>query len=191
MRFSARWRAWAAHHRVHVGIVFALVYVAFSMPSPRTFWLGAAIVVLGESIRVWACGHLVRNEELTREGPYRHVRHPLYVGSFLIGIGLALLAEHQLLWLGAFAALYLGFYLPAIYVEELRLQSLFGAEYLEYMDEVPRFVPIPGRSHAWDQEQGPAARFSRDKSRRNREMRTVAVMALLLVVQYLKGLIPL
>ena len=68
MRLAARWRAWAAHHRVHVGIIFALAYVAFSRPDMTTFWYGAAIVALGEGIRVWACGHLVRNEELTRDG---------------------------------------------------------------------------------------------------------------------------
>jgi len=88
MRLTARWRAWAAHHRVHVGIVFALAYVAFSRPSAQTFWYGALLVVVGESIRVWACGHLVRNEELTRDGPYSIVRHPLYLGSLLIGLGL-------------------------------------------------------------------------------------------------------
>lgn len=187
MRLTARWRAWAAHHRVHVGIVFALAYVAFSRPSPVTFWYGAAVVALGESIRVWACGHLVRNEELTRDGPYRLVRHPLYLGSFLIGLGLVLLAQHQWIWFAAFAALYGGFYLPAMYVEELRLQSLFGPEYLEYMDEVPRFIPRPRRRDPWRENGQGTAGFSPEKSRRNREMRTVAVMILLLAVQYLKG----
>jgi protein-S-isoprenylcysteine O-methyltransferase Ste14 len=186
MRLTARWRAWAAHHRVHVGIAFALAYVAFSRPSPVTFWYGAAVVALGESIRVWACGHLVRNEELTRDGPYSVVRHPLYLGSLLIGLGLVVLAEHQWLWMTAFVALYAGFYLPAMYVEELRLQSLFGPEYLEYMDEVPRLIPSPRRRVSPASPEAPTG-FSREKSRRNREMRTVAVMILLLVVQYLKG----
>ena len=187
MRLAARWRAWAAHHRVHVGIIFALAYVAFSRPDMATFWWGALVVAAGEGIRVWACGHLVRNEELTRDGPYRLVRHPLYLGSLLIGLGLVALAEHQLIWLAAFGALYIGFYLPAMYVEELRLQSLFGAEYLEYMDEVPRLIPLPRRADPW-RDSGPRETgFSREKSRRNREMRTVLVMAVLLVVQYLKG----
>ncbi|NKB90142.1 MAG: hypothetical protein GKS06_18190 [Acidobacteria bacterium] len=187
MRLAARWRAWAAHHRVHVGIVFALAYVAFSRPDMSTFWVGALLVAAGEGTRVWACGHLVRNEELTRDGPYRFVRHPLYLGSLLIGLGLVGLAEHQLVWLAAFSGLYIGFYLPAMYVEELRLQSLFGAEYLEYMDDVPRLIPLPRRSDPWQDPDPKESGFSVEKSRRNREMRTVAVMALLLLVQYLKG----
>ena len=186
MRLSARWRAFASHHRVHVGIFFALGYVAFSRPSPDRFWIGAALVALGEGIRVWACGHLVRNEVLTRDGPYRHVRHPLYLGSLLIGVGLAVLAANWWLWLAAFVLLYVAFYLPAMYVEELRLQSLFGAEYLEYMDAVPRLVPRPARREPWSGETEAGSSFSWEISRRNREMRTVVVMIALLVVQALK-----
>lgn len=186
MRVNARWRAWASHHRVHVGIVFALLYVALSRPSPDRLLLGAVIVAAGEAIRVWACGYLVRNEVITRDGPYALVRHPLYVGSLLIGIGLAVLAQYTWIWLGAFGVLYFGFYLPAMYVEELRLQSLFGAEYQEYMEEVPRLVPRLGRRENWPPEDREVQTFDRDLARRNREMRTVVVMAALIVVQALK-----
>ena len=63
MRFIERWRALASHHRVHAGILFALLYVALSRTSGERFVIGAAIVVVGEAIRVWACGYLVRNIE--------------------------------------------------------------------------------------------------------------------------------
>lgn len=188
MRLTARWRAWAAHHRVHVGIFFALFYVAFSRPDAARLLPGALLVALGEGIRVWACGYLVRNEELTRDGPYRLVRHPLYLGTLLIGTGLGVLAQYGWLWVALFAVLYVGFYLPAMYVEELRLQSLFGAEYQEYMEEVPRLVPRPGRQPEWpDDEHRERKQFSWDQAqKRNREMRTVVVMAALLVLQAVK-----
>lgn len=186
MRLSARWRALAAHHRVHVGILFALLYVAVSRPAPERLLLGALVVAAGEAIRLWACGYLVRNEILTRDGPYALVRHPLYLGSLLIGIGLASLAQYAIVWLGAFAVLYLFFYLPAMYVEELRLQSLFGAEYQEYMEEVPRLFPRPTRRPSWPEERRTAETFSWERAVRNREMRTVVVMAALIVVQALK-----
>ena len=44
-------------------------------------------------------------------------------------------------WLLAFLALYVAFYGPAMHVEELRLQSLFGTEYREYMTDVGRLWP--------------------------------------------------
>ncbi len=189
MRLTARWRAWASHHRVHVGIIFALFYVAFSPPDATRLLAGALIVVLGEGIRVWACGYLVRNEELTRDGPYQMVRHPLYLGSLLIGLGLSLLAQHGLAWAGSFAFLYLAFYLPAMYVEELRLQSLFGAEYQEYIEETPRLLPHVRRQQDWPagSERRTRKSFSWDRAQtRNRELRTVAVMAALIIVQALK-----
>lgn len=189
MRLTARWRAWASHHRVHVGIFFALFYVAFSRPDATRLLAGTAIVALGEGIRVWACGYLVRNQELTRDGPYRMVRHPLYLGSLLIGLGLSLLAQHALAWAGSFAFLYLAFYLPAMYVEELRLQSLFGAEYQEYLEETPRLLPHLRRRQDWPAGTERRARksFSWDQAQtRNRELRTVAVMAALIIVQALK-----
>ena len=188
MRLTAKWRAWASHHRVHVGIFFAIFYVALSRPSPERFLFGAALVAIGESIRVWACGYLVRNKVLTRRGPYARLRHPLYLGSLLIGIGLAVLAQQWIAWLAAFGLLYLGFYLPAMYVEELRLQSLFGAEYQEYMEEVPRLWPRLQPSRVLAEQAPEDDGFSWEISRRNREMRTVAVMAALLVIQALKGL---
>ena len=41
-------------------------------------------------MRVWAAGHLLKAREVTRSGPYRFVAHPLYLGSSLIGVGLAI-----------------------------------------------------------------------------------------------------
>ena len=110
MRLIERWRTWASHHRVHAGILFALLYVALSRTSGDRFVFGATLVVIGEIIRVWACGHLARNVELARHGPYGYVRNPLYLGSLLIGSGLALLAVSVPIWLGGFTLLYLGFY---------------------------------------------------------------------------------
>ncbi len=186
MRLIERWRAWAAHHRVHAGILFALLYVALSRTSAERFMLGAAFVAAGEAIRVWACGHLVRNVELTRGGPYRHVRNPLYLGSLLIGLGLAALALRAPIWLAGFAVLYAGFYLPTMHVEELRLQSLFGAEYKEYLERVPRLVPGTRPGDPWEDNADERSPFSWQQARDNRELRTVAVMVALLIVQALK-----
>jgi len=189
MRLIERWRAWASHHRVHAGILFALSYVALSRTSGQRFVLGAAVVIVGETIRVWACGHLVRNVELTRAGPYRFVRNPLYLGSLFIGLGLALLTVSAPIWLAGLAILFLGFYLPTMHVEELRLQSLFGAEYQEYIERVPRLLPAVRRHDAWEVGAAEPSPFSWQQARQNRELRTVGVMMALLIVQALKLLL--
>jgi len=182
---SRRWRRWAAHNRVRVTMFFALVYVAFSFPDPVRLLPGALLVALGQSTRLWAAGHLQRNVELARGGPYRWVRHPLYLGSFLMGVGLALVAVHAPAWLTAFLILYVAFFWPAMHVEELRLQSLFGAEYQEFMVEVPRLLP-----RLWPIRRGPqpppAGSFSWERALANRELRSAAAMAALLILQGLK-----
>ena len=55
-----------------------------------------AAALLGEALRTWSSGTLVKNEVLTTEGPYALCRNPLYVGNFLIGFGGALFGHGTL-----------------------------------------------------------------------------------------------
>ena len=64
-------------------------------PTSRSLVIGAAIAIVGESMRLWAAGHLEKSKEVTQSGPYRYTRHPLYLGSSLIGIGLAVAANNR------------------------------------------------------------------------------------------------
>ena len=43
-----------------------------------------------KALRIWAAGHLNKSREVTSSGPYRWFAHPLYVGSSVMGVGLAL-----------------------------------------------------------------------------------------------------
>ena len=51
---------------------------------------GGAVACVGEAIRIWAAGHLNKSREVTSSGPYRWSAHPLYVGSTVMGVGLAI-----------------------------------------------------------------------------------------------------
>ena len=51
--------------------------------------IGGAIALVGEMLRIWAAGHLDKGREVTQSGPYRFTRHPLYVGSAIIALGVA------------------------------------------------------------------------------------------------------
>lgn len=179
------WRRWAAHNRVRVTMLFAVAYVAFSQPSASRLLLGVGLVALGQSLRLWASGCLERNVTLACSGPYAYVRHPLYLGSLIMGIGLALAVQSPLWWLLAFLLLYVAFYGPAMHVEELRLQSLFGSEYQEYMLYVGRLWPRSRRSSSYTEARSRAS-FSWQRSLQNKELRSAAAMAALLVVQAIK-----
>ena len=49
--------------------------------------------VVGEALRIWAAGHLEKGREVTRSGPYRWTRHPLYIGSAIIALGVVIAAR--------------------------------------------------------------------------------------------------
>src|SRR5688500_16903310 len=85
-RLLARWR-------VFLGFVFSAIVLWLATPTLRSLAIGGVIAIIGESIRLWAAGHLEKSKEVTSSGPYRYTRHPLYLGSSLIGIGMAVAAN--------------------------------------------------------------------------------------------------
>jgi len=85
-------------------------------------------------------------------GPYAYVRHPLYLGTFLIGGGFCLIAGH--LWVSAAAlGLFLTIYRRKMAQEEALLRDEVGTPYIVYQAAVPRWLPTwqryPNRQGRW------------------------------------------
>ena len=91
-------------------------------------------------MRAWSAGHIRKNQTLAVTGPYAWTRNPLYLGSFVLGLGFTIASNRPALVL-LFAALFLGIYLPVMRVEAATLQSLFGTDYRRYAEAVPLFFP--------------------------------------------------
>ena len=137
-RLLARWR-------VFLGFVFAAIVVWFATPSLQSLLIGAVIAIAGESIRVWAAGHLEKSKEVTQSGPYRYTRHPLYLGSSLIGIGMALAANNVMVFV--IVIVYLALTLTAaMRSEEAHLREKFGDAYDAYAQK--RAAPMI-RQFSW------------------------------------------
>ncbi len=148
---------WVARVRVTAGFVVSVAAFWLARPTWQSLALGGTVGLVGESLRLWAAGHLEKEREVTSSGPYRWVRHPLYVGSALLGVGFVIAARHALVAL--FVVLYLSIWLSAaVRLEETVLRAKFGDEYGRYVDGAD--VPTPRR-------------FSLDRVRRNREPKTV------------------
>jgi protein-S-isoprenylcysteine O-methyltransferase Ste14 len=153
-----------ARLRVPTGFLAGILALWLAHPTWRTLAIGAIVAVAGEAIRVWAAGHLEKGREVTASGPYALTRHPLYVGSTIIGIGLAIAAASVVV--GAVVLIYLGLTLTAaIRTEEAHLTEKFGAAYPEYR---------AGRTATVSRE------FSFDRVIRNREYR--AIVGLLIAI---------
>jgi protein-S-isoprenylcysteine O-methyltransferase Ste14 len=156
-----------ARRRVLIGFIAGLAAIWFSRPTRQTLLMGAIIAVLGEAIRIWAAGHLEKGREVTSSGPYRFSRHPLYLGSTIIGAGLAIASASVIV--AVLVALYLAVTLSAaIATEEAHLTEKFGGAYPAYRE---------GRAASEER------RFSFARAIKNREYRAVigllAVLALL------------
>ncbi|MCZ7618087.1 MAG: isoprenylcysteine carboxylmethyltransferase family protein [Myxococcota bacterium] len=135
--------------RVFAAYLAALALVLAARPTATGVGFGLLWITAGAALRVWATGHLHKNQELTISGPYAYLRHPLYAGALLIGIGLAIAAGPAV----ALVALPLGlgfffsYYLPyKERVESARLEGLYGDAYRHYRDGVRSLVP---RGRPW------------------------------------------
>src|SRR6187455_1835459 len=126
--------------RIPLGFLFAIVFVIFARPTAMTLIIGAAVAAIGVAIRAWASGHIRKAKVLATTGPYAYTRNPLYVGSFIMGIGFPVAAG--VWWLALiFSALFIGIYLPVMKVEADDMHSIFGDEFARYEADVPLFIP--------------------------------------------------
>lgn len=139
---------WIQRWRVPLGFLCAILFIIFARPRPVTLAIGAPVSILGLLLRAWASGHLRKNDALATAGPYAHTRNPLYLGSFIMGLGFTIASGRWELGL-LFVALFLGIYLPVMRVESATLGQLFGADFANYAQAVPMFLPrvtaYPGR----------------------------------------------
>jgi hypothetical protein len=167
-----------ARFRVALGWVFAPLVLVLANPTSESILVGTLVGLVGEGIRIWAAGHLNKAREVTSSGPYRFFSHPLYVGSSVMGVGLALASANPLA--AAIIALYLGVTLQAaIRNEEAFLRRTFGDAYDRYRSERVTF----GARRLQPSAVGPG-RFSLAQVMRNKEYRALAglLAAMLLLV---------
>ena len=166
-----------ARFRVALGWVFAPLILILANPSQESIVVGTVVALIGEAVRIWAAGHLNKSREVTSSGPYRYFAHPLYVGSSVMGAGLAIASANPIA--AALIALYLFVTLrAAIRNEEAFLRRTFGDRYDRYRrDGVV----------SWNTEVSAVAverRFSIGQAVANREHRALAGLftAMLLLV---------
>ena len=102
-------------------------------------WIAVGIGALG---RIWCSTYIsgFKNTLLITEGPYSITRNPLYLFSFIAGLGVMLLTE-TLVFPAVFAVIFLIYYRGVIKREEAYLASLHGASFNRYIQNVPRFFP--------------------------------------------------
>jgi protein-S-isoprenylcysteine O-methyltransferase Ste14 len=139
------------------------LWLAASTWIARSGWLGlssATLAVtlaalgclgLGAILRVWGTAYIgseimrdakMQGERFIAAGPYRYVRNPLYLGAWLVSLGVSILMPPSgaAFFLLAFSA----FLLVLLSAEEQFLLKRQGDAYQEYRRRVPRLLPRMG-----------------------------------------------
>ncbi len=111
----------------------------------RLIFLGAAIVA---AFYLFKSGHVVVSGEqrpttVISSGAFRYVRHPLYLGSILIYLGLTV-STVSLFCLGLLVVIVVFYNYIAGYEEKL-LEVKFGGAYVAYQKNTGKWVPHPGK----------------------------------------------
>ena len=146
-------RALLAFHALAFAVMyFGIGYAVIPGRVPNWFpgqrIAGTAVIAAGAALMVWALVYfrswrfratLNDSHELATGGPFRILRHPIYMGLNLLALGTALWVPSPIVW-AAFVLMAIGSDLRAR-AEENILQQAFGPSYREYCARTRRFVP--------------------------------------------------
>jgi protein-S-isoprenylcysteine O-methyltransferase Ste14 len=112
------------------------------------FAIAAVLLIAAALIRTWASAYLqsdvvyaaaIQTRSLVADGPYRHMRNPLYFANLLMAIGMGAMTSRI-----GFFVLLLGMLLfcyRLVLREEAELRAVQGESYEQYRKAVPRFWP--------------------------------------------------
>lgn len=135
-----------------IPFVFTTDYLVFS-PTLRTVLSYVAFILsaLGFAIRIYAVGTAARGtsgrntgdqvaDALNITGMYSMVRHPLYLGNYLIWIGIVAYTLNPY-FIIIVTLLYWLYYERIMLAEEMHLTRSYGDKYLSWASSVPAFIP--------------------------------------------------
>jgi protein-S-isoprenylcysteine O-methyltransferase Ste14 len=112
---------------------------------------GMVFYLMGYLLMVWALARLGGNyqvggnppraaDEMVIVGPYRFVRHPMYIAALCISLGLASLIQ-SLAFFSVFC-IYVALIILLVPAEEEGLRQAYGEQYIAYQQKVKRIVPL-------------------------------------------------
>lgn len=131
--------------------LFNILHLGQDTVAQPLIWIGVILVGVGGIIRLWAAASLGRfysrtlivqkEHNIVTKGPYKRIRHPGYLGSIFIGLGLGLASGNLILLLTIMGAAL--FYFPyRIHNEEKMLLATFDGEYKKYQERTRYIFPF-------------------------------------------------
>ena len=169
--------------RLILGWLFSVLFILDASPTLKSIGMSLPLIIFGESIRIWAAGTLHKTKELTVSGPYAYTRNPLYIGSFLVGLGFIVLGQSW--WLVTIMLLlFWAIYKGTVQHEENNLIIHFKDKFELYKKNVPRLIP---RFSPWKTREILSHPFSIPQAQKNGELLTAQFIALIFVLLLMKS----
>jgi protein-S-isoprenylcysteine O-methyltransferase Ste14 len=151
---------WLFRYRSFMPVLMFMFFILFMIADPyemvdfnTLWWMGVCFLIslAGLIIRAIVIGHVPKGtsgknreiqvaEKLNTSGIYSVVRHPLYLGNFLIWLGPVMYTGNP--WLVVLISLFFWIYYERImFAEEMFLRNKYGSIYLEWAATTPAFIP--------------------------------------------------
>ena len=127
-------------------------YSTFSSDAVTCYMYSAIFLsLLGFLIRFYTIGTTPKGtsgrntkkqvaDELNSSGIYSMLRHPLYLGNFLIWLGISV-STVNLYFIIIMSLLFWLYYERIMFAEEQFLERKFGIQYLDWSNKTPAFIP--------------------------------------------------
>lgn len=123
------------------GLILLLICAYFTAAAGEArIVAGLAIAAAGQIWRIYAAGVIYKNRQLATTGAYSLVRHPLYLGNFLILGGFTLACGNWVV-VTIVAFFFLFYYPAAIRYEDHKLEGIFGDEWRNWSGGIPAMFP--------------------------------------------------
>ena len=161
--------------------------------TERSLLIGIVVVALGEALRLWAnsyVGHVKVNRtepwrgdakigQLITAGPYAYVRHPLYLGTFLLGVGFCIIVGNR--WLALLALLFfLVVYQRKMREEDAVILNEWGETFVRYQHAVLAWIPT------WRRYADPQGKRSWEGILASKELKTLAWVIVGVILLYFR-----
>jgi protein-S-isoprenylcysteine O-methyltransferase Ste14 len=137
-------------YRDYTPIPFVIVTLFYAAADRNSLLIGSISMILGECIRLIGVSYIggvsrtktySTGQKLINGGPFSFVRNPLYLGNLFLSTGIIILANVNIFFVLAFVVFFFCQYIPIVLWEESNLKQIFGTEFEEYMQKVPRWIP--------------------------------------------------
>ena len=147
----------AFRYRGYQQLLYTIVFLSqikhfYKIPDNMAFEFSCvAIVILGLIIRILTVGFVHQNtsgrnvsgqqaDELNTTGIYSILRNPLYLGNYLVVLGIRALSQSFTV-IVLNSLIFMSIYVPIILVEEAYLSAKFKEKYIDFAKKVNCFIP--------------------------------------------------